>query len=115
MKFLIVSTSTRLKAGPHSSSEVVRQDGEKITALLHDGDVEKAWVLHGGGYAFIMNADNCEELTSKLRSQSLCQIGIAQMIPVMDAFEFFDAAANQWAACLQRSASGGEGEKLTTP
>lgn len=114
MRFLIVNTFTGLEAGPHSSAEVGREDGEKITALLHDGDVEKAWVLHGGGHALIMNAESCEELTSTLRSKSLCQIGSTQVIPVMDAFEFFNAAGNE-RACLQRSGSGGRNEKHTTP
>ena len=112
MKFLVVNTSTGLEAGPHSSAQVVREDGEKIRALLHYGDVDKAWVLDCGGHAFVMNAKSCEELTSILRSQSLCQIGITRIIPVMDSFEFFNTTENKRAS-LQRSGIGGEIEKLT--
>lgn len=93
MKFLIINTPNGKEAALDSSPEAIKRYSEKIKGLLDSGDIEKAWVLHAGGHAYVLSASNSEELACKLRANNLHPDSHSEVIPVMEALDFFNGVS----------------------
>jgi muconolactone delta-isomerase len=93
MKFLVTNK-------PHSNGHDMASDPEssriyaaQVKELLENGTLVSAYVLAGGGYVYVMNAKDSEELLIKLRYDPLFNFMDTTVTPVVDAVDFLEGHA----------------------
>jgi len=96
MQFLVINRpydSHRTKGG----SNELRAHAKNVKAFLKDGTLSAAYAFVGGGHAYVLNASDTKDLALKLRANPLFGTSHTEVIPVADAVEWLEHAADHFA------------------
>jgi hypothetical protein len=86
MKFLVIM---RPNGQPYDLASDARQKyAGELRQALSSGDVEAAYAFVAGGGAFVVNANESDELIAKVRSNPYFKGSHVDVIPVVDADAF---------------------------
>ena len=95
-KYLIIATPTsqNLPSGYNPDAATLRAYKQGIQDATDRGLLGGSWFLtNNNGYAYILNADSDTVLEEALSSDPLNSISTYQVIPVQDAVDALEAAA----------------------
>ncbi len=92
MKFLILNRRHGGTKFDHKPGDAAHYSA-KIKAALDSGDIEVAYVLIGGGHAYVVNAESSYALAVWVRGNPLFDGSDTEIIPIELATVFLDAYA----------------------
>jgi hypothetical protein len=95
MKFLIINRETGAPHSHEQSPDSARSFAEILKRLQDEGSLEAAYTFVGGGSAYVVKADDTATLLKKVRGNPFYSSSLTEVIPILDATEFYNGRA-EW-------------------
>ena len=90
MKFLVFSKPLVKSELPKLAPEEALKAHAKLLEFIQEGIIERAFVLEGGGSAYIVNAPNRADITKAVREHGLSLQSRIEILQITD-FTFTEA------------------------
>jgi hypothetical protein len=95
MKFLVINRQAGVPHQHDQSPETARAFAEVLRRLQATGALEAAYTFVGGGSAYVVTADDTATLLKKVRGNPFYATSLTEVIPILDAPEFYNSEA-EW-------------------
>lgn len=95
MKFLIINKPATNEHDYSTDRDPakLRSYAAQVKDMIDQGHILGAWVLHHGGHAYVIEAENSEDLAIKIRYNPLFKHSHTRVVPFEDAVVYLESTA----------------------